>query len=225
MLRSLIVVLLAVLAAGCSRGPGGTELAEDVQARLDALFGRQVLLLRDLNRQGSAPYDPAPDGANQAIVYYNARLEFVEAYDPSDWEGLSPQLIATALGATDEGVVGLGAGSMAPGSELRAYGVCPRSSRRHRGCKGPRTRSSPRNSTARCRTSNCASTPASRASPSRPGRTMASTHGSSGPWRRGSAVPAPCAWRIPRGASPMPSWWTGARHVSAWYRATLPRLR
>jgi TRAP transporter TAXI family solute receptor len=122
MLRSLIVVLLAVLAAGCSRGPGGTELAEDVQARLDALFGRQVLLLRDLNRQGSAPYDPAPDGANQAIVYYNARLEFVEAYDPSDWEGLSPQLIATALGATDEGVVGLGAGSMAPGSELRAYG-------------------------------------------------------------------------------------------------------
>ncbi len=81
-IRLVLVMLLAVLAAACSRGPGEAVLAGDVQARLDTLFGRQVLVLRDLNRQGSAPYATAEDGARQAIVYFNARLEFVEAYDP-----------------------------------------------------------------------------------------------------------------------------------------------
>jgi TRAP transporter TAXI family solute receptor len=117
-----IILLLAVLAGACARGPDEAGLSRDLQARLDTLFGRPVLVLRDLNRQGSAPFAAAEDGARQAIVYFNARLEFVEAYDPSDWEGLSPQLIAAALGATDAGVIGLGGGRMAPGAELRAFG-------------------------------------------------------------------------------------------------------
>jgi TRAP transporter TAXI family solute receptor len=121
-LRLGLVMLLAALSTACARGPDQAGLAADVQARLDALFGRPVLVVRDLNRQGSAPFAAAEDGARQAIVYFNARLEFVEAYDPSDWEGLNPQLIATALGATDAGVVGLGGGRMAPGAELRAFG-------------------------------------------------------------------------------------------------------
>ena len=118
----LACAVLALLAAGCSRGPDETGLRADVQARLDELFGRQVLALSHLRRQGSAPYAAAPDGARQVIVYFNAKAEFVEPYDPSDWEGLSPQLIAMALGATDQGVVGLEAAGMPPGSELRAYG-------------------------------------------------------------------------------------------------------
>ena len=121
-LRLLLMVLLAVLASACARGPDADGVAGDVQARLDTLFGRQMLVLRDFKRQGSAPFASAEDGARQAIVYFNARLEFVEAYDPSDWEGLSPQLIADALGATDAGIVGLEGGRMEPGSELRAYG-------------------------------------------------------------------------------------------------------
>jgi TRAP transporter TAXI family solute receptor len=118
----LLVSLLVFGSAACSRGPDPAGLAGDVQARLDALFGRPVLVLDGLSRQGSAPFAAAPDGARQAIVYYNATLQFAEAYDPSDWEGLSPQLIASALGATDDGIVGLAAGKMAPGSQLRAYG-------------------------------------------------------------------------------------------------------
>ena len=73
-------------------------------------------------RQGSAPLAGAKVGGSQAIVYYNAVLAFTAPYDPSDWSGLSPELIANALGATDEGVIGLGAGRMAAGAELRAYG-------------------------------------------------------------------------------------------------------
>ena len=120
--RTIVVVALALLAGACTRGPDEAGLERDVQARLDAVFGRPVLVVRTLKRQGSAPLAAAQDGARQAIVYYNARLEFTEAYRPSDWEGLSPQLIADALGATDQGVVGLGSRSMAPGTELRAYG-------------------------------------------------------------------------------------------------------
>ena len=116
-LQSLSLLLIALLAAGCARGPDQQGLENDVQARLDALFGGRVLLVRDLNRQGSAPF-----GAGQAIVYYNATLEFAESYDPSNWESLNPQLIASALGASDEGVVGLGSSAMKPGAELRAYG-------------------------------------------------------------------------------------------------------
>jgi len=121
-LRLPIILLLAIWVGACTRGPDDAALSADLQARLDTLFGRQVLALGDLNRQGSAPYVAAQDGARQAIVYFNARLKFTEPYDPSDWNGLSPQLIATTLGATDEGVIGLSGSRMEPGSELRAYG-------------------------------------------------------------------------------------------------------
>ncbi len=93
-----------------------------MQAQLDTLFGSRMLEVRSLRRQGSAPLVRAKDGRPQAIVYYNAVLAFTAPYDPSDWNGLSPELVANALGATDQGVIGLGAGRMAAGAKLRAYG-------------------------------------------------------------------------------------------------------
>lgn len=120
--RLVLAILLAALASACARGPDAAGLSKDVQHRLDALFGSPVLVLRSLNRQGSAPIAAAGDGTRQVIVYFNARLEFTEAYDPSDWEGLSPELIANALGATDAGINFLSSGRMEPGSELLAHG-------------------------------------------------------------------------------------------------------
>ena len=118
----LLLIWFAAVLAGCSRGPDEPRLERDVQGRVDALFGRPVLAVETLRRQGSAPYRAAGDGAKQIIVYYNATLRFAEAYDPSDWQGLSPTMIANALGAADEGITGLKAGPNAPGAELRAYG-------------------------------------------------------------------------------------------------------
>jgi TRAP transporter TAXI family solute receptor len=116
-------MLVATLAlAGCARGPDEAGVRSDVQAQLDTLFGRRILEVRSLRRQGSAPLARAKDARSQAIVYYNAVLAFTAPYDPSDWNGLSPELIANALGATDQGVIGLGAGRMAAGAEMRAYG-------------------------------------------------------------------------------------------------------
>lgn len=114
------LVLLAL--AGCTRGPDQAGLRADVQQQLDTLFGSRMLAVHSIRRQGSAPLAAASDGAAQAIVYYNAVLEFTAPYDPSDWSGLSPELIASALGATDEGVIGLAAGRIGQGTRLKAYG-------------------------------------------------------------------------------------------------------
>jgi TRAP transporter TAXI family solute receptor len=122
LVRSVALASLAVLLAACTRGPGEPQLQKDVQARVDTLFSRQVLALESFRRQGSAPYRAAGDGAKQVIVYYNGVFRFAETYDPSDWQGLSPTMIASALGAADEGVAGLRSGPNEPGSRLRVYG-------------------------------------------------------------------------------------------------------
>jgi len=118
----LLLTATLALAAGCARGPDEAGLQGDVQAQLDTLFGSRIVEVKSLRRQGSAPLARAKDGGSQAIVYYNAVLAFTAPYDPSDWNGLSPELVADALGATDQGVMGLGAGRMAAGATLRAYG-------------------------------------------------------------------------------------------------------
>jgi len=122
MIRFVLCAALAVLLAACGRGPEGARLQQDVQARVDALFGRPVLEVESFRRQGSAPYRAAADGARQVIVYYNAIFRMAEAYDPSDWQGLGPTMIANAIGASDEGITGLKSGRNGPGTQLRAYG-------------------------------------------------------------------------------------------------------
>ncbi|MFO1394625.1 MAG: TAXI family TRAP transporter solute-binding subunit [Steroidobacteraceae bacterium] len=119
--RAILFLGLALL-AGCTRGPEPARLEADVQSRVDALFGRRVLEVESFRRQGSAPFRAADDGTRQVIVYYNARFRMKEAYDPSDWQGLGPGMITSAIGAADEGVTGLKAGRNEPGTELRAYG-------------------------------------------------------------------------------------------------------
>lgn len=118
----VIALLFLVLLAGCARGPDESALVGDVQGRLDAVFGQPMVEVATLRRQGSAPYRAAPDGSRQVIVYFNAALRFVAEYDPSDWETLSPALIATALGATDQGIFGLSPGRHEPGAGFRAHG-------------------------------------------------------------------------------------------------------
>ena len=118
----LALLLILALLAGCTRGPDEDTLAGDLQARLDAVFGQPLVEVATLRRQGSAPYRAAPDGSRQVIVYFNAVLRFVAEYDPSDWESLSPALVANALGATDQGLFGLGPGRHGPGAEFRSHG-------------------------------------------------------------------------------------------------------
>jgi len=121
-LRRIALLLWLALVTGCARGPEESALAGDVQARLDAVFGEPLVEVAALRRQGSSPYRSAADGSRQVIVYFNSVLRFVSAYDPSDWESLNPALIADALGATDQGIFGLGPGRHGPGAEFRSHG-------------------------------------------------------------------------------------------------------
>jgi TRAP transporter TAXI family solute receptor len=121
LVQRVCLPLLALMLAGCARGPDTAGLQRDVQQQLDTLFDGRVLEVTSLKRQGSAPL-AGTSGGKQAVVYYNAVLTFTAPYDPSDWTTLSPERIADALGATDEGVIGLGGGSIDAGTRLRAYG-------------------------------------------------------------------------------------------------------
>ena len=103
----MLTFVACLLLAACSRGPGQKQLESDLQARLDEQFGRQVLEIDRLRRQGSSPLRPGSDGAKRALVYYNAVLQFTEDYDASDWGTLSPAVISQSLGATEQGVAGL----------------------------------------------------------------------------------------------------------------------
>lgn len=118
----VVCVLIGALLAACTRGPDAVRVEQDVQAKVDMLFGRQLLVLESFRRQGSAPYRSDGDGARQVIVYYNAVFRVAEAYDPSDWQGLSPAMIASTIGASDDGITGLKSGRNEPGTLLRAYG-------------------------------------------------------------------------------------------------------
>lgn len=118
----LFVVTCCLVLAACSRGPGQDQIQTDLQARLDEQFGRQVLAIERLKRQGSSPLRTADDGAKRALVYYNAVLHFTEDYDGADWQTLSPAVLSQSLGATEEGVAGFRRGGNQRGSELRAYG-------------------------------------------------------------------------------------------------------
>jgi TRAP transporter TAXI family solute receptor len=120
--RIVLCLALALPIASCTRGPDAAGVRGDVQSRVDALFGQRLLEVESFRRQGSAPYRAAADGGRQVIVYYNAIFRLIEAYDPSDWQGLSPTMIADATGASDEGITGLKSGRNEPGTQLRAYG-------------------------------------------------------------------------------------------------------
>jgi TRAP transporter TAXI family solute receptor len=117
---TVIFALLSV--AACSRGPDAGRVESDLQAQLNEQFGRPVLLVKSLKRQGSSPLRAAEDGAKRALVYYNTVLQFAEPYDAADWDRLSPAVLAQSLGATEDGVAGFRSGGNGAGSELRAYG-------------------------------------------------------------------------------------------------------
>jgi len=119
----LVALIICLLLAACTRGPEHDQIERDLQARLDAQFGRQALQVSKLRRQGSVPLQAASDGAQRALVYFNAVLRFADQYDAGDWAELSPAVVAQAVGATEEGVSGFRRGGNKPGSELQAYGT------------------------------------------------------------------------------------------------------
>jgi len=117
-----LLVLLALLVGGCSRGPDEKDLRTEVQEKLNQQFKPGLLEIVSLRRQGSAPLSAAESGANRLIVYFNATVKLLKAYDFSDWEGLSPASLANVLGATEKGLSGIKPQESRQGDLIRVYG-------------------------------------------------------------------------------------------------------
>ena len=117
-----ILLVLALLLAGCSRGPDETALTGEIHERINKSFKPGLLELAGLKRLGSSPLPAAESGAARVVVYYNATLRLKEGYDFKDWEGMSPATLAQVLGGRERGVIGVKGGENQPGDLLRVYG-------------------------------------------------------------------------------------------------------
>jgi len=115
---SLLLILLAL--SGCSRGPDSTTLEQQLQNDLDATFPTGLFRIDSLRRTGSAPGGGL--GERRLLVYYNARIEFLDDYDLNSWDQLNAGTLANTLGATEQGITGIVPGGNGKGDILLVHG-------------------------------------------------------------------------------------------------------
>jgi len=124
MRRHLITLLLLIVAAaGCRKGPDEDTVAKRIQADLDERFGEGTLVLEDLDRRGSYPFDIDGDDRDRLLVYYDATIAFGAPYDLVGWEDPNVGSLTTILGATGRGVDGVATGGNVEGDRLEVHGA------------------------------------------------------------------------------------------------------
>lgn len=114
------IVVLAVSA--CAREPDATSVQSEVQRRLDEDFQPDLFTIRSFRRAGSAPFRDVDRGLSGRLVYFNAVLEFQEAFNLASWSGLNVGTLLHLLGATHDGVDGFSGEGNAAGDELLVHG-------------------------------------------------------------------------------------------------------
>ncbi|MDB5378796.1 MAG: hypothetical protein JWR00_3242, partial [Rubritepida sp.] len=119
-MRRLLALLALLLFAACEQQPDGAQLQRDLQARLEAAFPGQALVLAGLERQGRME---TLDGGR--IVHFKARLRFERGLDLGQWGGPNAQLLAGVMGAGAAGILGLAQGGNQPGDQLTVFGTLP----------------------------------------------------------------------------------------------------
>ena len=118
----LPLVLLVVCAAGCRKGPPADELRANLQARLDADFGKELLGVQDFTRRGSYTFQDEGDERDRLLVYYDAELRFERDYALSNWDQIGVGSLVSALGATVKGVEGVNPDGNRAGDVLAVRG-------------------------------------------------------------------------------------------------------
>lgn len=123
-LRSVAGFLVLTLATGaaCTRGPDEVALRAEIEEKLNTSFKAGLFEVVGLKRLGSAPLPASDTGAARRVVYFNLSLELLDAYNFGDWEGLSVSSLAHVVGATEQGITGIGGETLQPGDILRVYG-------------------------------------------------------------------------------------------------------
>ena len=99
-----VLVAVAAVTVGCSRGPDATALRTEVQGKLDQRFKPGLFGLDRIPAPGERARCPASEsGAKRLAVYFNATLKLNQGYDFGDWEGLSPGDPGARPGSDREG--------------------------------------------------------------------------------------------------------------------------
>ncbi len=119
----VLVLLLSALLAACHKGPGSSELREDLQRELDQQFEQGLLSVEQLDYRGSYPYQGASDPRDRLLVYYSARLALNRDYRFSDWDEPNMGSLVSILGATPLGVHGVAPNGNKAGDLLTVNGA------------------------------------------------------------------------------------------------------
>lgn len=122
MLRPLLLGLLALLLAACSRGPDSATLQADLQQRLHQTFGEDVLSVVSLQRRGVTNDANAPAGEKRLVIYFDSELEVVRDRDFGSWDSPGVASLISALGAGPRGLSGIRSGGNRQGDRLEAHG-------------------------------------------------------------------------------------------------------
>jgi TRAP transporter TAXI family solute receptor len=118
----VLVVIFALFASACSRGPDEKLLIQDLQSRLDQGFDEGLFTIRSFKRTGSAPFRNIEQETSGVFVYYDAELEFMRDYSLMSWKGLNLGTLAFVLGSTKSGIKGYHPKTNRKGDKLKVYG-------------------------------------------------------------------------------------------------------
>ena len=119
-LRHVGVALIAVTLVACSRGPDQEAVTADLQSHLDSSFQEGLFKVISVKPQGSAPLPGG--GESRILVYFNSRIEFLQAYDLGSWGDVGLGSLAGVLGSAEKGIIGVTPGGNAQGDILDVYG-------------------------------------------------------------------------------------------------------
>jgi TRAP transporter TAXI family solute receptor len=90
---------------------------------LETEFKAGLFEVLSLKRLGSTPSKEQATADERLIVYYNARLKFLEDYNLSTWDQLNIGSLSFLLGATEDGISGFHPGGNQQGDILQIHGT------------------------------------------------------------------------------------------------------
>lgn len=121
MFKRLLIALLCVLLAACSRAPDADALRADVERSLDATYGQGLFRIADLRRMGSASDSTAPAGETRRVVYFDVELELARDVSLGAWDQPGAASLVTLLGAGPRSISGVKSGGNQAGDRIVAH--------------------------------------------------------------------------------------------------------
>lgn len=122
MMRALVLAL-AVLLAGCARGPSTETLKADVERRLAEALPAGTVAIAAIERRGSQSDTKAPAGERRRVLYYDVVLRLERDFDFGAWDAPGTAGLVSALGAGPKGVAGITSGGNKAGDRIYVHGT------------------------------------------------------------------------------------------------------